>query len=234
MQSTFRKSEKHAFILSSDDISKIWKKLESFNKSVTASVSFNDSIVRNVESLSELLNFENSKSRKILRIELQAVSSDRTNITRVSFDDDQYNTVLISSSGADDVVSKVAHDISEIVNGLRPWYSRICRIDIGLLLISLLTVGFLIVTLMTPEPEKKKVLTFVETVKLIGLTTIFLLSLYYIHKAISVLKMKIFPIATFSIGQGLQRYKIHENIRWGVVIAFVVSMASSFVYSLIT
>lgn len=234
MQSTFRRSEKYAFVLSSDDISKIWKKLESFNKLVTASVSFNDSIVRNVDLLSELLSFENSKNRKILRIELQAVSSDRKNITRVCFDNDQYNTVSISSSGDDEVVSKVAHDISEIVNGLRPWYSQICRIDIGLLLTSLLTVGFLIATLMTPEPEKKRVLTFLETAKLIGFTALFLLSMYYIHKAISFLKIKIFPIATFSIGQGLQQYKLHENIRWGVIIAFIVSMASSFIYSLIT
>ncbi|WED76238.1 hypothetical protein [Aeromonas allosaccharophila] len=234
MQSTFRKSEKHAFILKAEDTTKIWTKLESYNKSVTASVTFSDSVVREVDSLSELLSFENSNSKKFLQIEFKAVSFDCANITRVELSDSQYNPVSISSSGNDGIVAKVASEIPEIINGLKPWYSKASRIDISILLCILLAIGGMLITLMIPESDKKKVVTFMEAITLLGITTLFFIFIYYLHKILTALKNHICPIATFAIGQGLQRYNLQENIRWGVVIALIVSMAASFLYGLVT
>lgn len=234
MQSTFRKSEKHAFILKAEDATKIWKKLESYNKEVTASVKFNDSVVREVGELSELLNFENSHSKKILRVEFKAISLDHANITRIELDDSQYNPVLISSSGDDEIVAKAASEIPEIINGLKPWYSKASRIDIFFLLCILLTIGGMLISLMIPESDKKKVATFMEAITLLGITTLFFISVYYTYKTLTALKNSVFPIATFAIGQGLQRYNVQEKVRWGVVISLIVSMIGSFLYGLVT
>lgn len=234
MQATFRKSEKHAFILKAEDATKIWKKLESYNKAVTASVKFSDSVVREVEELSELLNFENSNSKKILRIEFKAISLDHVNITRIELDDSQYNPVSISSSGDDEIVAKAASEIPEIINGLKPWYSKASRIDILFLLGILLTIGGALISLMLPESDKKKAATLMEAITLLGITTLFFISVYYIHKALTALKNSVFPIATFAIGQGLQRYNVQEKVRWGVVVSLIVSMIGSFLYGLVT
>lgn len=188
MQSTFRKSEKHAFILKAEDATKIWKKLESYNKEVTASVKFNDSVVREVGELSELLNFENSHSKKILRVEFKAISLDHANITRIELDDSQYNPVLISSSGDDEIVAKAASEIPEIINGLKLWYSKASRIDIFFLLCILLTIGGMLISLMIPESDKKKVATFMEAITLLGITTLFFISVYYTYKTLTALK----------------------------------------------
>ncbi|CAJ1792340.1 hypothetical protein [Aeromonas veronii] len=234
MQSTFRKSEKHAFILKAEDATKIWTKLESYNKAVTASVKFSDSVVREVGELSELLSFENSNSKKILRIEFKAISLDHVNITRIELDDSQYNPVSISSSGDDEIVAKAAPEIPEIINGLKPWYSKASRIDILFLLGILLTIGGALISLMLPESDKKKAATLMEAITLLGITTLFFISVYYIHKALTALKNSVFPIATFAIGQGLQRYNVQEKVRWGVVVSFIVSMIGSFLYGLVT
>ena len=47
------------------------------------------------------------------------------------------------------------------------------------------------------------------------------------------LKSKIFPSSTFALGQGKARHNHLENIRWGVIIAFIVGVAASLVVALV-
>ncbi len=43
------------------------------------------------------------------------------------------------------------------------------------------------------------------------------------------LREKFFPIATFAIGQGKERYELEEKIRWSIIVALVVSVLASLI-----
>ncbi|EKO3946772.1 hypothetical protein F2K80_001341 [Vibrio fluvialis] len=234
MESTFRHRDNHAFVLTEADIRKIWSKLESFGKSVSATVEFSDSIERKVESVEALVQFENSKKRQIKRIELIAKCEKGKNITRLELEDDDFRTVSISSSGEDGLVTQVGDQIPEIIEGLKPWYSPISKVDVVFFVGALLTICGLLVSLMTPESDgKRAAMSFEESLKAIGILIAFFSSVYLAFKCLNKLKTAIFPKASFALGQGNERYELQEKIRWGVVVALLVSFSSSLVYGFI-
>lgn len=234
MESTFRHVGNHAFVLTETDIRKIWSKLETFGKSVSAIVEFSDSIERQVESIESLIQFENSKRRKIQRIELLARSENGKNITRLELEDDEFRTVSISSSGDDSLVTQVGDQLPEIIEGLKPWYSPITKVDLAFFIGAIVVIAVLLASLMFPELDgQRAAMSFNES--LIAITSIlFALALVFlVFKCLSNLKKAIFPKASFALGQGNERHELQEKIRWGVVVALVVSFGSSVLYGLI-
>jgi hypothetical protein len=234
VESTFRHTDDHAIVITEADIRKIWSKLESFGKSVSAIVEFSDSIQRKIESIEALVQFENSKKRQIKRIELIAKCKKGMNITRLELEDNDFRTVSISSSGEDVLVTQVGDQIPEIIEGLKPWYAPISKVDVVSLFLGLLTIGFILMSLMLPESDgKREAMSFEESLKVIGIVLAFIASVYLAYKYLNKLKTAIFPNASFALGQGNERYELQEKIRWGVVVALLVSFSSSLIYSFI-
>jgi len=87
---------------------------------------------------------------------------------------------------------------------------------------------------MTPDTPNSNALELVQSIKIIVIVLsvfgIIALSIWGLNR----LRGIYFPFASFAIGQGLERYRVQENVRWGVVIAFVVSLAASTVFAVLT
>ena len=234
MESNLRTERNQAFVLKETDIDKVWNTMQSDVGEVYAEVSFSDSIERKVKTLGEVLAFENSNKKKITRIGLYARSSSGETISRVVFEDSKYRPIQVSASGIDDVVTKFGDNMSEILDGLKPWYSIISKLDFFYVIGFVCWIAYMLLKIMTPDTPNSNALELVQSIKIIVIVLsvfgIIALSIWGLNR----LRGIYFPFASFAIGQGLERYRVQENVRWGVVIAFVVSLAASTVFAVLT
>jgi uncharacterized membrane protein len=69
-------------------------------------------------------------------------------------------------------------------------------------------------------------MAFAFTVTVLALIGIVIWGLYWLRK-------RFFPVATFAIGQGLTRHQHYEQIRWVVIVGFVISVLASIVVTVL-
>lgn len=233
MQSNYNKDENHAFVLHESELRKIWKKLEACDKDVKATIQFNDDVERTVDTIEDLVGFENSKKRKILSISINAISKCGENRSRIKFESDSFRTISISSSGNDDLVTKVSDELPEIISGMKPWYSAISRLDVFWLLYAPLSLSWIFASMMNVSSNEDTALTFAQSATIVGILALIALGIYACHKLLTSLKNYLFPVASFAIGQGVQRHETQDKFRFTAVIGFFVSMAASMFFGLL-
>ncbi|WP_346837985.1 hypothetical protein [Microbulbifer sp. SAOS-129_SWC] len=227
MKSTYNTKINHAFVLHEADLRRVWAKLESYDCHITATVLFSDEVERTVDNIEDLVSFENSEKRKIVRINITADSSERDNRVRIEFEDYSFRTISVWASGNDELVTKVSDEMPEIISGIRPWYSFISRVDVFWLLYAPLILAYLFADMMYSSKSQKTALTFMQSAKVIGFLLLGILALFLSHKLLTHLKNYLFPVANFAIGQGVRRYQTQDQFRFAVVIGFFVSIAAS-------
>lgn len=227
MEAHLRTERNHAFVLSEPDLKKIWGTLSNKIGGVSAWIQCSDSIERTATSVEEILALENSKRKKIIRIELSARSTSGDKKSRIVFGDNRYRPIEISATGDDGVLTNVGDDIYEIVDGLKPWYSLISKIDFFHIIGFMCWIAFMLLRGMAPDTPSNTELSLsknilVTSIVLSGFVGI-ALSIWGLNRIRGIY----FPIASFTIGQGIERYRVQENVRWSVIVAFVVSLAAS-------
>lgn len=229
MQSTYRDKFDHAFVLSENDLRNVWRKLETYGDSVTAIVCFSDKVERKVESIEDLVSFENSKKRTILSIELKSRSNDPDGSISIEFDNSEYRTITVNAAGDDELITRVSDELSEFTCGLKPWYSFISRLDVFWLVYAPFFLVVMIANMMHVSGSQNVVLTFKQGAAAIGILVLIGFTLHFSHKLLNSWKSYLFPIASFALGQGVKRYDTQDKFRFTVVVGFFVSIAASLV-----
>ncbi|MCT7941550.1 hypothetical protein [Shewanella holmiensis] len=227
MQSTYSDKIDHAFVLNESDLRNAWRKLETYGCSVTAIVQFSDKVEREVETIEDLIGFENSKKKSILSIELKSRSDDRNSITSIEFDSSEYRTITVNATGNDELVTRISDEFSEFICGLKPWYSSISRLDVFWLVYVPGFLALMITDMMHASNSEGVALTFKQSATAIAILALIGSALYFSHKLLNKWKNYLFPIASFAIGQGVKRYETQDKFRFTVVIGFFVSIAAS-------
>ncbi|MDP5133187.1 MAG: hypothetical protein NWQ54_20085 [Paraglaciecola sp.] len=234
MEAQLRIERAHAFVITEANLKKVWISLEENVGDVSAEVSFNDSIARKVKSFDELMSFENSKSKKINRIEVYGRSDSNDNWARILFSDSKYRPIEISATGEDRAITSFGDNITEVIDGLKPWYSTISKLEFFYIIGFICWFSFALLNIMIPDTPNNEPIELANGVKIIlagfGMIAAIVFSIWGLNRLRSVC----FPVASFAIGQGLERHRVQENIRWGVVVAFVVSLFSSTVFAVLT
>jgi hypothetical protein len=234
LEAHLRTERAHPFVITEADLKKVWISIEKDIGAVSAEISFNDSIERKVESFNDLMSFENSKSKKIKRIEIYGRSDTNDNRARVLFSDSKYRPIEISATGEDKAITSFGDNINEIIDGLKPWYSIVSKLDFFYIIGFVCWFAFMLLDIMTPDTHNNKAIELAHGIKIIlallGILTSIALSIWGLNR----LRSFYFPFASFAIGQGLERHRVQENVRWGVVVAFVVSLSASTVFAVLT
>ncbi len=233
MESNLRLTREHAFVLSEIDIKNIWGTLEQYFGAVSANVEFTDNIERKAESIEQLLAFENSKKRSIRRVEFSSRSENGENRSKVTFENYEHRPVLITASGIDDVITRFSDSCEEIIDGLKPWYSRLCKLDFFYIIGGIAFIGFMLLRIMVPDSPKEAPTELSRAIEILSILSAIFAALWFAIWGLNKIRAKCFPIATFAIGQGKERHRVIENIRWGVVVAFAVSFSASAVFGLL-
>lgn len=229
---------KQAFVVGPNDFKKLVELLQKRIGKVDISVNCVDEIERKFNTVKEVIDYENPKPKEIRRIHLSTQSDDYSKSASIVFRDSRwYNLgVSINVNGREDVVSRLREEIYDIAVGMRPWYNLIASVNlaklyvIGIcLLLSILSISVLfewVPVSDSPSSDSNTVKESAFQILFPLVTGLCLWGFYWLRDFL-------FPKGVFALGQGESRHKHMEQVRWGVVITFIVSLAAGLVASII-
>ena len=224
----YSKELSHAFVVSPDGLKKLVELLQKRIGKVDISANCADDLSRECKTLKDLIDYENPKPKEINSIHLRARSDDYSkSITIVFRKFPRFSSgISIDANGREDVVSRLKEDILDIVAGMRQWYSVMHRVNFFyVFFISWLILGII------------RILSYISVLALESkwVTALLILSIPLLVLSFFSNKLRdfFFPPITFAIGQGEARFKRKEQLQWGIVITFFVSLAATLIGSII-
>lgn len=227
MKSQLRLEIKNAFSAFPEPLRKIHDLLGSQIGKTTIKAECIDNVTRKFDNISELLKYENPKTKRIISLQLQAYSDDFKKQAEVEFIDESYFCgIKINIEAKDDLVTLLRSNLLDITSSLRPWYYVVNKINVYYISI-ILYVPFILGTIAVILPSIEDLEPSIQ-LSLAGWLTLLLISSLYFISAYLIQRFRalIFPSSTFLIGQEVQRIDILDKWRWGGVIAFLVSLAA--------
>jgi len=221
----------HAFVVRLADLKKLWDLLQSRIGAVTISAKCGDKIERTFDNYKQLKGFENSPQKRVVHLSLNSRSDDWKKTAQIDFSDSPYRVIDIRLSGSEQLISRLHDDIIDILDGTRPWYSRLSKIDFFYVISFLVWPAFAIANILQPENSNppKVELTIELTLIIVAVVTVASALIIMLAWLLNKFRARFFPIATFAIGQGEERYRTDDKIRWTILIGFLVSLSASLV-----
>lgn len=225
---------KQAFILTKEHIKKIWNFFSDAGLSVRASAKCSDEIIRNFESCESLLSYENPKRGALIYLNIQAVDPDSHSVSEVSFGERFSAPIRVSISGEEQYVISARAKIADIIDGSKAWYSWIAMFDLFYFWMPLLLLASTLFSLTrkTSESVEGGLPLRTALLALLAISSVIGVIIFMVWLT-SLIRERIFPISTFSLGQGGERNKHSEQIRWIVIVGFVIGVVSSTLTTLI-
>jgi hypothetical protein len=192
-----------------------------------------DAIRREFKSARDLIEYENAKSSEIEYIAYTAYSEDGQKTASLRMGKMVDRTVELNISGPEPTVKKLKDELCDVIEGIRPWYWMVCYINFYVVMLVLYILGMNLINLLTPDDSKpspglklgRALLGLAVFVSVIGLFVL-------LGWILNILRRKYFPMGMFAIGQGEQRHRVGEKIRWIVIIGFLLSVLASAMASL--
>ncbi|CAM5190098.1 hypothetical protein [Alishewanella longhuensis] len=155
MSASVSTERKDAFVLKHEQVKRIWESLQSRIGSPTIIIRCSDEISREYENWKSFSSYENSPNKSIKRLIIKARSEDYSKRAKVEFSDEKYRIVDIDIDGSETVVTNLYDDISDILDGTKPWYSRLTKIDFFYVIGFVFWAGFMFLSFYTDEsPEE--------------------------------------------------------------------------------
>jgi|SRR3990172_4862887 len=219
----------HAFVLTAVDAEKIWSMLAQSFDSVQASALCSDSIRREFTSADALIQYENPRSRAIRSLTYEARSDKPYARASIQFGGRYSSSVEMSISGPESSVLAIRDRLGEVLDGMRPWYSPISRVDFFYIVTGALFFAWLVFQGMSTGSASGKAMTFGQASTAAAVLIAFLFGVGMFIWALNRLRSRFFPVAAFAIGQGQGRFNFDEKLRWVVIVGFGVSVFASLV-----
>lgn len=226
MNVTARHDQNHAFVLRPDDARRLWETLEKRVGAVQAKARCADSIQRTFSSIDELLKYDNSRARSIRRLSFTARSKNMDASAEVELGG-YLDSLEASAQGDEEKVIALRNAFGDFFDGIRPWFSPIAKVDFFYILFGVFMLLMLVAQLMAGDA--KRPMDFATAVKSTVFVVAFLGSLVLLIWGLNRLRSRFFPMGTFALGQGESRFSVDENVRWVVLVGFLVSTVSSLV-----
>lgn len=236
MKTTREERLTQPYVLEPGDLERICADLSSYVDTISFELECRDRLKRQFENLEELLTFENPPKKDIKTLRLTARSNKREIWIWLKLDKDARSNILIHIEADEVATTTLSECLDERLAAMKPWYGRIAKMQLyklytlltaflGLMLGSILVFAVAFGKISFADPSNA--IGALALGALIGLTVLILLTF------LDRLKLSLFPMGAFTIGQGAKRHKNKELVRTSVVIAFFVSLAASIVAALI-
>lgn len=231
MKVTAKVELKHAFVLRSSDAAKIWSVLAEALGPVKASARCADDIEREFDSTDALSSYENPRSRCIRSLSFRARSNgfDASASVHLGGRFSSTPTIDLDIEGPEPTVLRVRDRLGELFDGMRPWYSVISRIDFFLVVAGMSIFLMTVLSGMSGKATDRRALGISEAVSGAAFLSALFGAVAFLIWVLNRIRNRVFPAATFAIGQGEGRHQFDEKIRWVVIIGFLVSTFASLV-----
>lgn len=225
------KELKYAFVVGPSALKKLTELLQDHIGKVNVYAEYADGTLhgtrQRLETVNDLIAYENPKSKEIRRVYLDAHSNDYSRRVKIVFPSYSERGILINFPKHGHI--GLWEKIQDIIEGTRPWYHKLtfirpipAYIAPFVILVGLRSVRRWLT--LNPKVEIQH--------SLIVLLIALLIVLCVVIFGGSKLWSFCFPRVVFTIGQGKSRFKDQERFQWGVGIAFMVSLAAGLTDSL--
>jgi hypothetical protein len=212
--------QKHAFVLQVDAVRRLWKILADEIAPPSATITCGDKTERTFASVDNLVDFENSPARHIVRLHLSARTDDWTRRAGVTFGG--YVPITGSVSGDGEEIIGMRDKLDDVISGTKPWFNRLSKVDFFWVALVPVWLGLMVLGAITPEREEAVPISRAMFV-VVGGPALLAGMIWGLNR----LRKWAFPIATFAIGQGIARHEHLEKIRWTAMVGLLVSIAGS-------
>ena len=217
---------KHACVVHSSDIKKLWKLLENDVGTVTARIKCSDDATREFDELEKLTSYENSPAKQIVSLYIESHSGDRKKSVDIRFSNDEFSIIDIRIKAQEPLASEIRGRISDILDGTKPQYnylalkniSPFARIVIGIIASGISVIAALYIWEDFWEFESVRRLIIIA-----ALTTWFLMGLSW-------LKRRLLPLCFFALGQGERRYRrlvTRQTTIFGLLATLIITLVAA-------
>ncbi len=239
MKASTRYEATHAFVVDDKDIKKIWELTAEHCPIQEAKIYCSDDISRICTNSAEITSYENPKRSKILAIELIGTSENNDTSIEIILNERRSRTLSLSIRGEENIISKLRTEIMDYFEGLKPWYSRLATFDHFFFWMPFFVIIAFIISAKVPKETTNNIEITTKQSIIIGFTAFALLACVIAIAIVAIMGSKklarfVFPVGTFSIGQGLKRHAFAEQVRWSVIVAMVVSFIISLIFFLLS
>jgi hypothetical protein len=217
-----------AFVATSGDITKLWHVLAEPCPVFAATAHCHDGLVRQFATLEGLVGYENPGRASITSLELSAMSADRETTAQISLGTRYSTSMTASLHGEEACISSLRTSLTDILDGMRPWYSRIATVELFYVWVPIFAFPYLLIQILgasSPSSSKMEI-PFRTAVYLTAVVVGELAAIGLVIWGTSRLRSRFFPVSTFAIGQGAGRHQRDEQIRWVVIVGFLVNVAA--------
>jgi hypothetical protein len=230
---TISRERYRAFLIDESAIKRIWELISKNSKEPKVEFQLSDSSRISSDSLETLINFPNSKIRRIISIEFGCSYSSQVRIT-VKFRETAQ--IIYDISGDDKTSLHVSYELEQIIGNCTTWYSTVLgspMIPFGASLILsmvLSQVGVSVVEKYNP--------TNVDRAGEISLLIAFFgLSIFLFWLIWRLVILPIYPKTIFAIGARAYERRPRNRaiaIIAGVIVALLVSVAANWIFAVLT
>lgn len=231
-------SLRQCFVLTVRDVTKLCDALVDFSQDIKIEIKCANGLNRSMETLGDLLKFENPPNKEIRELVLSARTNDYDRSARLRFMSADYSAIWLSLDGPEDAVVKLNSLLEDLIPSLKPWYTPLVRLDfiiMGFLVLVAAYVGLLvsaatgvIANVKTSESDLKS--TAIAWLLIFAIVVGLLVFGWMLNRS----RKMIFPIGVFALGQGQKRHTEKEWLRSTVIVGFFVSLAAGIVVLLLT
>lgn len=231
----FSKTLWQAFVVDECKLKNLTKLLQKQIGVVNFSVDFVHGVSYRFETLGELIDYENPKSKEIRRISVHATSDDYSKSASVFFHNGiGLPAVAISLKVSQDTLLTLLDEIQDVIRGMRPWYNVLSYLP-GVYSCGLALLFAFMGLFRSREYISRIIGTFEfenETGEYLILRLIVMLSAALLWFPFYKMLVFAFPSKFFVIGQGKERF---NRLKWfhGFIMTFIIS-SIFFVMKLVT
>lgn len=223
-----------AIIVDADSLQRLWNHVESFAGPTSATASCSDGIERRFATLDEMLEYENTTRASAQTFEFYGRSREPERSVTVTVGRRYGAPTTVSIRGEEQDVTTAKTRLMDTIAGMRAWYSPAATVDLFVVWMVILSTVILVFQLMAPsQAPSRPGRSFSEAIRAFGSTLLVLGPVILVVVATTKLRSRYFPLVSVVLGQSTRRHQIDEQVRWTVIVGFIVGLAGSITYALI-
>ena len=219
---------KHACVLRSSDIKKLWTLLEENVGRVNARIKCLDDATREFDDLEKLTLYENPPAKQIVSLFIKSRSDDWKRSVEVTFSNNEFSSIDVGIEAQEQLATQIKGSMSDILDGTKPRYNYLALIHTSPLALTAVTfiavcISAIAAVHIWEDPLKFE---FTRQIFRVALGTVWILM------GLGWLRRRLLPMCFFSLGQGEQRYRrlvtTHKTL-FGVVATVIISLVVAFI-----
>jgi len=217
------------------DVERLVAALSKHLPRLTITANCSDDLMRQFNDIDELKAYSNPNGARIRELSFAARSQDGSAHCDLIFGDRPRRNVRLSLEADNSIATELNDFISNFLDSVRPWYSRIAVADllnIFLNIVIFYSIGTLVVVFFYLQARGEKLSWPKEGLpadawfEVVGKSFLTAFAPLPISGALNVLKSRYFPTATFAFGDGERRDARDEFMRGVVIVGLLVSIVA--------